>query len=295
MFVVLNTHFQFIHLHHQLPTITSHTTPSHLSNHFSIMATIPPHDPQVESSTKAPSPSTPLQAEYAAAITAHKQQVAHMTPTRKEYDGLFAKHEKIQARVDKIAAKMSKQRSIYQRHKQHVVSLSNALLASNTALRSAPKPFSDVKALTQATLLHELRVASRTLTEMIVQTKLFNKAKEESFKTDQEHYGRCRQLFKVVDKDCQELDRLHANVLAVEKKMGIKPGCGGVEDGTCISCTRNGEREILRAATERETKRGKKAASGRGRRGMGQVAEGKQRLDDILEEGETKEGASSVW
>lgn len=246
------------------------------------MATIPPDNTNAEIPAKAASSS--LKADYEAALVAHINHLNTMGPTRVHYDELFNKHERIQARTNRLMAKLTTQRSIYQRHKQYVISLSNALLASNTALRSAPLPFSDIQVLTHATLIHELRFASMTLTDMMVKNKKLDNEKERSFTMDQHFYARCREMFKVVDEDCWELDRLHAKVLELGGKMGKKPECGAVEKN-CISCMRNAEHEARRVPKKEKVIKG---GSGKGKGGMGKAVEGKQRLEDILEEVELK-------
>ena len=242
--------------------------------------------PIAESSTKAAEHFSPLKAEHEAAVTAYKQQLNLMGPTRKKYDELFVRHKQIQAHYDNLMARMKSQRSEYQQHKRYFVGVSNALLASNTALRGAPVPFSDFQVLTQATLLNEMRTASEILAEMIFQNRLLDDEKERSFTLDQEFYKRCREMFNVVDKDCRELDQLHAKVLEVERKMGKKAECGSVERN-CISCIRNEEKEARRVAAERAIKGSGRKVKG----GMGKAAEAKQRLEDILEEEESKDGA----
>ena len=92
----------------------------------------------------------------------------------------------------------------------------------------------------------------------------------------------------MVDKDCRELDRLHAKVLEAEKKIGGKSGCGAA-DARCISCKRNGEREAKRVAAEKVLKGG--GGGGKVRGGMGKAAQGKQRMDEILNDGELRMGS----
>ena len=255
------------------------------------MAPIPAHDANAESTSKAAGASSSLKAEYEAALTAYKNHLAVMGPTRVKYDELFHKHEKVQARTEKLMAKLTTQRSTYQRHKQYVISLSNALLASNTALRAAPLPYSDLQVLTHATIFHELRFASITLIDMMMKNKRLDNKKDKSFTLDQGFYARCREMFHVVDNDCLELDRLHAKVLELGEKMGKKPECGSVEKN-CLSCTRNAEREYRRvvAAAEKGNDGG---GSGKVKGGMGKAAQGKQRLEDILEEVELKNAADA--
>ncbi len=97
-------------------------------------------------------------------------------------------------------------------------------------------------------------------------------------------------MFKVVDKDYRELDRLHAKVLEAEQKMGQRPECA-LLDGKCISCGRNQER---RGTLEEAVLRGA-SGKGLGGKGKGKVAKGKQRLDDIVEEEEKGGGAGAGW
>lgn len=124
---------------------------------------------------------------------------------------------------------------------------------------------------------------------MIIRNKRLDDAKERDFTLDQEFYARCRELFKVVDKDCRELDRLHAKVLEAEKKIGGKSGCGAADE-RCISCKRNGEREAKRVAAEKVLKGGG-GGGGKVRGGMGKAAQGKQRMDEILKDGELRMGS----
>ena len=127
---------------------------------------------------------------------------------------------------------------------------------------------------------------------MIIRNKRLDDAKERDFTLDQEFYARCRELFKVVDKDCRELDRLHAKVLEAGEKMGWKSACGAADE-KCISCMRNGDREAKKAAAERVLKGGGGGGGGKVRGGTGKAALGKQRMDEILEEGELKERADA--
>lgn len=274
------------------------------------MASVPAQDPIANPSTNPSSAETPAEAEptskassnastsplttaYSAAIAAYKTQLDLMVPTRLKYDELFTRHNQIQAKTDLLIAKLTAQHSTYQRHKQYFISLSNNLLASNIALRGAALPFSDDQILTHASLYHDFRCASKTLMEMIIKNKRLENEKDRSFTMDQQFYARCREMFKVVDEDCSELDRLHAKVLEVGAKMGKKPDCGSVGKG-CISCIRNAERESRRIPKEKK-KVGKGggggSGKGKGKGGMGKAAEGKQRLEDILEEVELKNAA----
>lgn len=118
---------------------------------------------------------------------------------------------------------------------------------------------------------------------MVIRNKRLDDAKERDFTLDQEFYARCRELFKVVDKDCRELDRLHAKVLEAEKKTGGKSGCGAADE-RCISCMRNGEREAKRVAAEKVLKGGG-GGGGKVRGGMEKAAQGKQRMDGKLRMG----------
>lgn len=279
---------------HSRPLTTK--IPPRPSTQPAIMATIPSHDgagAKSPSKASSASSSSAKAADYEAAVTAHKNQLTLMIPTRVKYDALFDRHKEIQARTDKLTAKLTMQRSTYQRHKQYVMSLSNALLASNVTLRSAPLPFGDVQVLTHATLYHELRFASMTLANMVMKNKLLDNEKERSFRLDQEFYARCRELFKVVDSDCRELDRLHAKVLELGEKMGRKPECGFLEKD-CVSCARNAEREVRRVVVAVGVGgKGSKGGTGKVKGGMGKAAEGKQRLEDILEEVELKNGGNA--
>ena len=237
----------------------------------------------------ASKPFRAAKADYDAAVEAHKIKLTEITPAREIYDELYAQHRKLQEQLDKIAAQMDIQRTMYLRHKRYVVSLSNALLASNTALLSATSPWSHVQVLTQATLIHKLHHASRTLVDMIVHNKQLDEMKEASYRLDHESYKRCQFLFRGVDKDCREVDLLHGNVVDAEKNMGREPECGQAI-GDCESCLRNKEREAERAKMLREAKEG---GSKKAKGGMGKAAKGKQRLDDILEEEEAEDSANA--
>ena len=250
------------------------------------MATVPSHKPNADPSNS----SNSAKAEYEAAVTAHEKRLAEITPARESYNELYAQHTRIKESIDKIGAQTNTQRSIYLRHRQYVVSLSNALLASNTALLSAP--YSHLQVLTQATLIHKLRDASRTLVDMIVANKRLDEMRDASYRLDQESFKRGQSVFKEVEEDCREVDELHANVVDAEKKMGQEPKCGLV-NGDCDSCLRNKEREAGRALAEKLLREAKERASREAQGGMGKAAKGKQRLDDILEEEDGEDGANA--
>lgn len=219
--------------------------------------------------------SNTLKTELEAAVTAYKDQITFMNPTRKEYDALFFRHKKIQARYEKVIDKITSHDMTYQHHKRYFVLLSNALLASNANVRTAPRPLSDLQGLTHATLMNDFRLASHTLTAMILQNKRLDKEKDMFWNIDQKLCEKCHELYMMVDKDCQKLDQLHAEVLVVEKKMGRKPGCG-VEEGKCLSCARS------KAVVERAARMKKKG----GNEIVGKGPKVKQRLEDIVEEGD---------
>lgn len=238
----------------------------------------------------ATNPSTSLFAEYEAAITAYREKVVAIIPTRKEYDVLITQHKQNTIRYKDVLDKSLTHRITYLRHKQYVSSLTNALLASNIKLRSAPRPFTDVQALTHATILNDLRLASEPFITMIVKNKRLEKARDKCWTRDQELCTKGKGLSVIVEKNWKEQDQLHHRVLEAEKKMGAEPGCGMVE-GKCISCVRMEEeaKSMVAAAAAaavkvvKETKRG----SGKVRGGnVGKGAEGKQKLEDILEEEE---------
>ncbi|KAF6241317.1 hypothetical protein HO173_000027 [Letharia columbiana] len=241
------------------------------------MATIPPYKPSTKHSAKTTIPPDDPEAEYETAVAAYKAQVSVMGPTRKQYEALFFQHKQAQTRYDKIMDKTTSQNTTYQRHKRYVISLTNALLASNLTLRSASGPVSDLQALTHATLLYDIRLSARTLVDMMVQNKRLDKARERFWKLDQELHVKCEELFEVVDKNCKELDRLHAKVLEAEKKMGEESRCGMAE-GKCLSCVRNSEKEARRLGADDVAK----AKGGPGKIGKGLGA--KKKLEDILEE-----------
>ncbi|CAD6575238.1 MAG: hypothetical protein ASARMPREDX12_007156 [Alectoria sarmentosa] len=249
------------------------------------MATIPPYNLNTKYPVIITGPPISHQAEYDAAIEAYNDHSALTDPVRKEYDAVFFRHRQNQTKYHKIMDKASAHRKTYQAHKRYVISLSNALLTSNVTLRSAPKPFTDFQALTHATLLDKIRLGSHTLTTMLYQNLRIDKARNASWKLDQELFEKCTELYKVMDADSMELDRLHAKVLEIEKKMGGKFGCGMVE-GACISCTRLKEREASRAAAAAVVAAAENLAKamkgGSGKAGKGSKA--KQRLEDIAEE-----------
>lgn len=218
-----------------------------------------------------------------------------MTPTRKKYEDLFLRHKSQQAIYDQLMAKVKTHRTTYLRHRQHFISLSNALLVSNTAMRTAPRPIDHATALTHATLFFTIRDASHTLVKLMVQEKRLAKARDMARGMDEELYLRCRECFRQVDWDCVELDRLHAKVVETEVRMGMRPECGMVEGG-CLSCRRLWERvakEKEERAKEMEVMM-RKEKKGKGRKGKGSGGDaagkgvgGKERLETIVE----KEGA----
>ena len=292
MLTVSNTHFPFAHYHHQRPKPVPTTELPHHPNHPPTMSTIPSHQPKPPSSVNATSPSTSAKAEYEAALTAHKVKLAELTPAREAYDELYAQHTKIQEHLDKIGARIDPQRSIYLRHKQYVASLSNALLASNTTLQSVSQPWSHVQVLTQATLVHKLRDAGRTLVNIIVQNKRLDEMKMALCKLDQESYRRCNGLFHRVHKDCCDLDKLHADVVRAEKKMGRERECG-LMNSYCDSCDRNQDQEARKGVAEKRLSEVKERVRRKARGRPGRVTDGKKSLDDILEEEEVEDGTET--
>ena len=225
-----------------------------------------------------------LKAEHEATLTTYKEHMALTNPKRKEYDALYIEHDQAQKRYEKIMDIIATHRTTYQRHKRYFISLSNAVLASNTTLHSAPRPFSDSQALAHATLLHDLGPAARLLASLILRNKRLEKAREAAWEIEQELYGKCQEMFVLVERDGTELDRLHAKVREAEKKMGVKPACGAEEE-KCPSCARIKEREARRRATEENTMKEKKQQKG----GTGKAKKAphvKGRLEDILEEAE---------
>lgn len=227
--------------------------------------------------------SNSLKAELIAAVTAYKDQITFMDPTRKEYDELFLRHKKIQARYDKAIDKISSHQTTYQHHKRYFGLLSNALRASNAALDSMTGPISDLQGLTHVTLMNDFRHASHTLTTMILQNKRLDKERDMFYNIDQKLCEKCHGLYLMVDEDCQKLDQLHAEVLKVEKKMGKKPMCG-VEEGRCLSCART-KAAIAKAA--KANKEGNQNV-GKGRKFTGSLA-------DIIEEGDLRVNRSGAW
>ena len=227
--------------------------------------------------------SNSLKAEFSAAVTAYKDQLTFMDPTRKEYDALFFRHKKIQARYDKAIEKISSHQATYEHHKRYFGLLSNALRASNAALDSTTGPISDLQGLTHVTLMNDFRQASHILTTMILQSKRLDKERDMFYNIDQKLCEKCHGLYLTVDKDCQKLDQLHADVLMVEKKMGRKPGCG-VEEGKCLSCART---KAVLAKAAKANKGGNKNL-GKGRKFTGT-------LTDIVEEGDLMVNKSGAW
>lgn len=237
-----------------------------------------------------------LEADLEDAVSAYKEQVTYMNPTRVEYDSLFFKHKKLQARYERAIHKLSSKQPAYRQHKRYFSYLSNALLASNASLRSSPRPFSDLQTLTHATLMHAFAHASHTLTDMVYENKRLDKMKDLYFELDQRLVEKCHIIFHTVDRDCKKLDQLHVEVLAAEKKLGKKPGCG-VEEGKCPACARTkaeAEREA-KAAAEKEAKEAavkeakaavdKEAKTNKGRfKSTRKGPKAKGMLEDIVEE-----------
>lgn len=290
MFAESNTHFHSAHIHQHLPILASYTAPPRLSSQSSAMTTIPSLNLNADRSppsTESTSTRSPLEAEYEATVAAHRQQAAVLAPSRKRYDNLFDRHIQIQARHEKLTETINSHRSTFQRHSRYVIFLSNMLLASNTTLRSAPRPISDLQGIMHATLLNDLRLASDTLIDMLVQCKRLDKAKAITFNQDQNFYAKCRELFEEVDRDCKKLDRLHAKLIKIAEKMGEKAECGLVA-GNCAACIRNEGREAQKAVADRwmggEKKEGGGGSGGKAREGMGKAAQAKQKLESILEE-----------
>ena len=197
--------------------------------------------------------------------------------------------------------KMASHRSTYQRHKQHVITLTNALLESNTALQTATasNAVTHDQVLTQATLVNQLNFASETLVKMIVKNKRFDKANAREYTREGKVFDKCRDMLVTVEKECRELDRLHANVLEAGAKIGRGTDCGR-EDGRCISCRRNQMQEARRVAAEKaeaeaeaEAERAIVEERGRNRGEMSKAARAKQMLEAILEEDESQDAATA--
>ena len=246
-------------------TIDPHSpnpTPSPLSNQSQTMASVPPDDPQEESSAMAELTSNSLKAEHEAAVTAYNGHVKLISLTRDKYDALIIQQKHTQVRCGKIMEREASYRTIYQRHKRHFTYLSNSLLASNATLRSAPMPLSDIQALTHATLYHEFRHAFDTLAPMIYQYKRLEKARNTFWELEQTMFAKCEQVFAMLERDCRVMDRLHAKVLDLEKKMGRNSSCQ-VADGNCVSCARTKEREARAAAAVEQAAREKKGGDGK--------------------------------
>lgn len=205
------------------------------------MATIPPHDPEAEHPATVIDPSSALQGEYEAAKTTYKEHEASVKSQRKDYEACYTEYQKLLAREKKHKDQVKSQHTTYQRHKRHIMSLSNDLLASNTRLRSASGPISDSEMLTHATLLHELRLASHTLMTMISHTKSLEKASDRFKKRGPERCAKVVGKFGAVLEDFRELQRLHEKVLEAGRKMdGIFRGCEITE---CLICRVNGKLE----------------------------------------------------
>lgn len=121
---------------------------------------------------------------------------------------------------------------------------------------------------------------------MIVKNKRLEKARDKCWTRDQELCMKGKGLSVIVEKNWKEQDQLHQRVLEVEKKMGAEPGCGMVE-GKCVSCVRMEEAKSMVAAAAAAAEKVAKRGSGRVRGGnVGKGAEGKQKLEDVLEEEE---------
>ena len=255
------------------------------------MAIVFPHDPRAESSTIANPPSDALKAEHKAAVAAHQEQLDLYTPSRIEYEALYFPYQKVQTRFVKLTEKINSHHKTYRLHKQYVGLLANALLASNATLRSASKPFSDLQALKHATLVNDFRLASYTLASMIYRSKRLEKVRDIAWKRVQDLYSKCHEMFTKLEKNWMEIDRLHANVVELNKKMGSESGCD-VAEGECESCLRNKNREIKEAEMIEQAAKEQKGVSGRAsaqnvKKGAGL----KGTLEVIAEEGELEETA----
>lgn len=290
MFGVLSTHFVIV-----LTTIYPYSPNLTLSSQFNqspAMATIPSHDSRAEFSVIfSPPADVPVAKyeEYKAAVTAYEEHLNLLDSTRKKYNALFLRHKEAETRHGKHVKKIKSQGSTFLLHKQYFASLSNALLASNATLRSAPKPISDLQALNHATLCNDIRLASYTLTGMIYKNKRLEKAYEMTWMRDQGLQAKCEEMFKLVERDCMELDQRHAKVLDLEKEMGSESGCPFAEK--CISCRRNKEKEERKAAMieqeakEQEAAKEQKGVNGKvSARNVKKGAGLKGRLEDIVEE-----------
>ena len=260
------------------------------------MSTTPPQRPANIISDPHNSPN----AEYDAAVAAYETHETLMGPTSEKHQNLFLRHRQIQAHHIKVMEKMASHHSTYQRHEQYVLLLRNALLQSNTALRTAiaSNTVTHVQVLTQVTLKYQMKFAKKTLIKMIIKNKKLDKENERACAKEQELYIKSRDMFKKVNRDLRELDRLHAVVLEAGAKIGKDAECGW-EDGRCILCKRNEAREARTlearrvAAEKAEAERAIVEKGGRIRGGMGKAALGKQMLDVILEEDESQDGANA--
>ena len=128
---------------------------------------------------------------------------------------------------------------------------------------------------------------------MIVKNKRFDKANAREYKREEEVYNKCRDMLETVERECRQLDRLHANVLEAGAKIGRGTECGR-EDGRCISCRRNKMQEARRVAAEKaEAERAIEEERGRVRGEMSKAARAKQMLEAILEEDESQDGPNA--
>ena len=143
---------------------------------------------------------------------------------------------------------------------------------------------------------------------MIMKNKRLDKANNKAYTKEHKFFLKCRDMFKMFNREIAELDRLHANVLEAGAKIGKDADCGK-EDGRCIACKRNEAQEARRVEAEKaeaekveaekaeaeraEAERAIVEKRGRIRGRMGKAVLGKQMLDVILEEDESQDGANA--
>ena len=237
------------------------------------MASVSSLDAHVEPSNSITEISSTLKAEYEAAVAAHDRHSAQMTPIQRKFDLQKQKFKRVKIRAQKLLVTIASHRFIYQLHKQYVISLSNSLLASNIALSSAPKPLSDLQALTHATLLYHLHLASNTLIDLLILNRRLQDVKEMCITHNREFHGRYQVVHKMINEGNRETDELHAKVVEAAEKIGENPKCE-IVDGRCVFCTRKKEREARELAVDNAV-REENGESGKIQNKRGQMITGK--------------------
>lgn len=256
-------------------------------------------------------------AEYNTAVAALAAHSRLCDPLRNAYEDTFMKHGKILTQQAKLLNKIDAHSSTYQRHKQHMISLFNALLQSSNTLETltiTSDVNTHVQVLTQATLRYRFWCAQETLGELIKKSKKLEQANEKECAREQKFLNKSRRSFKAADDSIDKLDRLHALVIETGEKIGKVTQCGR-EKGRCFSCRRTQEKEYQRVKAERaeaekveaerleaemaeaervEAKRAMVKKGGKIRGGIRKATTlGKQKLDVIFEEDESQEGGNA--